>query len=557
MEGSTKKSLPVFLLLAMAGALMFLPFLGKVHLFDWDEINFAECAREMIVAKQYFIVTINYLPFWEKPPLFIWMQVLSMKLIGVGDYAARFPNALCGIATIILLYKVGKTLKDRRFGLLWVLAYVGSMLPHFYFKSGIIDPWFNFFIFTGIYFFARYRMQDKDILLGNPLKLIALSALCVGLGVLTKGPVAFLVFSLSVIVYWIFQRKAPITFMHASLYALVFVLAGGSWFAAEILTGHWATVVEFFQYQVRLFNTGDSGHGGPFYFHCVILLLGCFPASIFAIRGMLIKKDEDAKVNEARLWFGILFWVVLILFSIVKTKIIHYSSLCYYPLTFFAALTGYRILFENGSWRKWMTWGLAITGGIIGIALIALPIFGTNKQLILNSGMIKDTFASANLQADVHWSITDCAIGGFLLIMLIFALVSMHQKKFKTGIYGIFLATLITTNTTLIFSAPKIEAYTQEAAIEFYQSLVGKDVYVATLGYKSFAQYFYSKEQPWANPKSTDVGWLLKGDIDKPAYFACKINGVDEWEKENPELKELYRKNGFVFLERLPQATKP
>ena len=30
--------------------LFFVPFLGNVHLFDWDEINFAECAREMIVT---------------------------------------------------------------------------------------------------------------------------------------------------------------------------------------------------------------------------------------------------------------------------------------------------------------------------------------------------------------------------------------------------------------------------------------------------------------------------------------------------------------------------
>src|SRR5579863_2982651 len=92
------------LLLVIAGAVMFLPFLGRAHLFDWDEINFAECAREMIMTKKYFLVTINYLPFWEKPPLFIWMQALSMNLFGVGDYAARLPNAICGIVTLLLLY---------------------------------------------------------------------------------------------------------------------------------------------------------------------------------------------------------------------------------------------------------------------------------------------------------------------------------------------------------------------------------------------------------------------------------------------------------------------
>src|ERR1700740_592408 len=104
MLNNSKKNPLISLLLIVAGAIMFLPFLGKVHLFDWDEINFAECAREMIAAKQYFLVTINYLPFWEKPPLFIWMQALSMHLFGIGDYAARFPNAICGIATMLMLY---------------------------------------------------------------------------------------------------------------------------------------------------------------------------------------------------------------------------------------------------------------------------------------------------------------------------------------------------------------------------------------------------------------------------------------------------------------------
>src|ERR1700739_643482 len=106
MQGNSNKSPLISLVLVAVGALLFFPFLGRVHLFDWDEINFAECAREMIAAKQYFLVTINYLPFWEKPPLFIWMQALSMKMVGVSDYAARLPNAICGIATMVLLYKV-------------------------------------------------------------------------------------------------------------------------------------------------------------------------------------------------------------------------------------------------------------------------------------------------------------------------------------------------------------------------------------------------------------------------------------------------------------------
>ena len=82
-------------LIILFGLLFYVPFLGGVHLFDWDEINFAESAREMIISGNYLNVQINFQPFWEKPPLFIWIQVLSMKIFGINEFAARFPNALC------------------------------------------------------------------------------------------------------------------------------------------------------------------------------------------------------------------------------------------------------------------------------------------------------------------------------------------------------------------------------------------------------------------------------------------------------------------------------
>ena len=41
--------------IAVLASLIFIPFLGGVHLFDWDEINFAECAREMIVRHDYLV----------------------------------------------------------------------------------------------------------------------------------------------------------------------------------------------------------------------------------------------------------------------------------------------------------------------------------------------------------------------------------------------------------------------------------------------------------------------------------------------------------------------
>nr|HQU59225.1 glycosyltransferase family 39 protein [Saprospiraceae bacterium] len=116
------------LLFSLLGAVFFIPFLGGVHLFDWDEINFAEISREMLLLKEYTRVYINFEPFYQKPPLFFWLQALAMRGFGVGEFAARLPNALCGMLTLALLFRIGQRLKGIRFGVLWAGVYFGSVL---------------------------------------------------------------------------------------------------------------------------------------------------------------------------------------------------------------------------------------------------------------------------------------------------------------------------------------------------------------------------------------------------------------------------------------------
>src|SRR5436189_5604187 len=110
------------LLIITVGALFILPFLGAVHLFDWDEINFAESAREMITSGNYARVQIDYQPFWEKPPLFFWLQAASMQVFGINEFAARFTDAVIGIVTLLTFFFIGKKLFDTRFGMVWMLS---------------------------------------------------------------------------------------------------------------------------------------------------------------------------------------------------------------------------------------------------------------------------------------------------------------------------------------------------------------------------------------------------------------------------------------------------
>ena len=199
----------IFIIIILA-ALFFIPFLGRVHLFDWDEVNFAECSREMIKLNDYSRVYVNFKPFWEKPPMFFWMQSTAMKIFGVNEFAARFPNALCGIVTLIVVFTCGSRLYDKKFGILWALAFGGSLFPNMYFKSGIIDPWFNLFTFLSLYNFILYHWArnkfDKDGLKKNPLYYVIWSGIFMGLAVLTKGQVSLMVFLLALGVYFFYNR---------------------------------------------------------------------------------------------------------------------------------------------------------------------------------------------------------------------------------------------------------------------------------------------------------------------------------------------------------------
>jgi 4-amino-4-deoxy-L-arabinose transferase-like glycosyltransferase len=89
------------------------------------------------------------------------MQVLSMKIFGINEFAARFPNAICGIVTLVLLYRIGKKIYNEQLARIWVMIYLGTLVTFLYFKSGIIDPWFNLFIFLAIYNFYYLTIQQN------------------------------------------------------------------------------------------------------------------------------------------------------------------------------------------------------------------------------------------------------------------------------------------------------------------------------------------------------------------------------------------------------------
>lgn len=531
-----------YLIIFVASLLLFVPFLGQVHLFDWDEINFAECAREMILSKDYLRMQIDFQPFYEKPPFFIWLQVMSMKLFGINEFAARFPNAMAGISTLLILFYVGKKVANEKIALWWVLLYAASWLPHFYFKSGIIDPIFNLFIFLA--FFQVYLLKSQ----ANKTTHVLLAGLFLGLAVLTKGPVALLVSGISLVVYLLLNRG--FNGYHWSQFigiVLVALFVTSIWFGIEWMQNGPIFLQEFLSYQAGLFAQNIADHEEPWFYHPIVLLIGCFPAIQFLFQYNTKGQSNSYPGSAFARWMWILFWVVLILFSIVKTKIVHYSSLCYFPLTYLAAIQIFQLTTQGIKIKKLVIGLLLFIGSVWGILLTVLPLVGINKSKLIP--LIKDPFAVGNLQANVPWSFIEIGWGLAYIVIIWFAVLGL-KRNFNRNFRILVVGQILMIQITIVHFTPKIEAYSQNAAIEFYKQQQGKDAYVQVLGFRSYAHLFYTKKIRPENQNYYSQDWLLNGAVDKPTFFICKIQDADQY-KALDQLKVLYEKNGFVFFQRI------
>ncbi|HLP52092.1 MAG TPA: glycosyltransferase family 39 protein [Chitinophagales bacterium] len=536
---------PTQLLLIAIGALLFIPSIGTVHLFDWDEINFAESAREMLLTQNYRMVQINFQPFYEKPPLFIWLQAISMSYFGVNEFAARLPNAVCGIITMLVVFNAGRHVFKSQLGVLWAILFACSMLPQIYFKSGIIDPVFNLFIFLGIFFIYKLTIQndfeDNRTRRRNRRWNLVLSALFIGLATLTKGPVAILVLVLTASTYFFVHRgKLKIELSEMLMWWVLVSIVVVTWLSFEIKANGLTFVDEFVKYQIRLFSTSDAGHGGPFYYHFVALLIGVFPASALIFDSFKKNAHDDSTQHYFKRWMIYLLVVVLLLFSIVKTKILHYSSLCNFPITFLAA---YYLSHLFDGKMKW-TWKQTVPLIMIGVLIVAGVTAGIfvmqRPEIVIN--YVKDEFAKECLKATVYWTRNDLYFVIPYLALLVISILLAQTKHVKLGAYMLIISTGLFVSTVMTFIIPRVEKYSQAALIEFLETKKKEECVIETAGFKSYAHYFYAaKPLPSANGEN------------KTFYVVTKVNKLDKirvwyW---HYDLKELYRKNGWVFLERV------
>jgi len=250
----------------------------------------------------------------------------------------------------------------------------------------------------------------------------------------------------------------------------------------------------------------------------------------------------------------IAFWVVLILFSIVRTKIVHYSSMAYFPLAFLAAFHLHELWQKEKGPRGWQLLLLGLIGLILSLAVGSLAFAPALQEGLREASWLRDPFAKGNLQADAGWRGYEWFPGLLLLLGLCLAFWQV-RKRIRLFTYLIFASTALFTFLSVLWIVPRAERISQRAAIEFFESKAGEDCYLATLNYKSYAHYFYGRVKAGQRREARDKTWLRSGPIDKPAYFSTKIQFKEQVLQRSPELELLYTKNGFAFFVRHPRQS--
>lgn len=538
-----------YLLLLVISAICFLPFLGSIALFDWDEINFAESAREMLLTGNFLDVQINFQPFYEKPPLFFWFQAACMKLFGINEWAARLPNALTGFASLVLLYELGTKLKDRTLAWIFISLCLGSLLPNLYFRTGIIDPFFNLLILSGLYFFLRFTLDTQKS------SFAILSGFLCGMAVLAKGPVAILFYSLVIGIYAI--RFRPIRFgrfvICASLSGILPLLI---WYGLLTWLRGSDFIIQFLLYQIELFTQPVAGHDQPWFYHILILLAFGFPFSWLFLRAGIYSPIDYAQ-NRTHFLFRTLFILVLLIFSISTTKIVHYSSLAWIPGCIVAGIWLREQMAFSGKIKlpEWYI-GICISGITLGILLMlagwTLPVLKEYPQYI------RDKFFLAGLNGPVQWTGFEWLPGLFLALSSTLLLI-IRLKVYKTYtdslkllfVQALFITLFLYLTAGLL--APRISEINQGPAVELYKSLQNRKVQIIAEGYKSYAPYFYARTTPADRPELNDKEWLIRGAIDRPVWMVTRVDRI------NPELENLFihfkkvrQSGGFAFYLRMP-----
>lgn len=309
----TKYSFSIIFLLIFIVSLI---QLGSWGITETSEARYAQIAKEMFESGDYIHPTKMGIYHYHKPPLTYYITALGYTIFGVNEFGARFFLSIALLMQLILIYKTSFLLfNDKKTSLLAVVLFFSTPLILASTRNLTTDAYLNTFVLMAVYFWLRY-LEDK--------KFFFLFYLAVSLGFFTKGPLVFipiLVFQLT----WFLYNKKRIKLSIYDFFGIVLILASSGWWYFAIIMEN-SMILNYFthdQLYGRMTSTAAFNRGKPFWYYIVFLPLSLFPWIIYLFVALAKNKKTDAVSLHKKILLTS-FIVVVLIFSIFKTKLIFY-----------------------------------------------------------------------------------------------------------------------------------------------------------------------------------------------------------------------------------------
>lgn len=350
--------------------------IGNYALMDVDETRYVSMARDMFHGKDFLTLYLNGDYFFEKPPLYFWGECLSFAIFGkVNEFTARFPVALYGTLSTLLVYFTGKKVVSRRFGVISAIILATTLEFVILAKFAILDIVVTTCIgFSVMFGFLSQFVSDK-----NKKYMWWLFYIFSGLAVMAKGIPGFVV----PFAVMFFVTLANKTFKQ--VFRPQYILPGFLLFFLIVLPWHIIMFkihdpLFFNEYIMkhhinRFFSSSQIDRKQPFYFYILTLLWGLIPW-IFSVIAIAIAKVKDLKnisfkdLSDRKkflLFNGIAFLVTMLFFSASKTKLITYILPVYFFTSFLIGALWENYMFNN-KFKKPVNISVYILGGICILA---------------------------------------------------------------------------------------------------------------------------------------------------------------------------------------------
>jgi 4-amino-4-deoxy-L-arabinose transferase-like glycosyltransferase len=433
-------------LLCLAVCPYFVDLSGS-SIWDANEAFYVETPREMIERGDYIGPTFNYQPRFNKPVLSYWIVAGFYKVLGVSVGVQRIPIALGAVAMILTAFFLARSAAVSPGGsgyateaALW--AAVGLAVAPRLMMFGrriFIDIYISMFMAGTLLFFAlaeRYPERRRLFML--------LMYASVGLGVLTKGPVAAalpgLVFALYLVVHGELKRVREMMIPTGILVVLAIVVP---WYAALYHRYGWTYITSFFVGENVARYTEGVGvetRRGPL-FYLPVVLSDSFPWSLCLFGGAAMwmadrrrlgvrstaPAPEAVRAGRVRtlMWLWVLGIVGFFSFSAAK------QDLYIFPIVpVIAALAGVLIARSKADGTPERPLTLRLTAGTIGVLLAAAG-FGTlyifqsvGTVYVLNGARVVGFAAAAGGVMAFALAVIGRSRAAFLTILL--ALVTLN-----------------------------------------------------------------------------------------------------------------------------------